>query len=80
MFVYFDRFGTYLSYKRRLNKIDEGVYDKFIITTVTWSEELDHVSLTGADHQIKLDASRLMWSDDPRLSIRRDPTLRIKLL
>ena len=58
----------------------KGVYNKFIIITVTWSEEPYHVSLTGADHQIKLDASRLVWSDDPRLSTRRDTTLRIKLL
>ena len=26
------------------------VYNKFIIITVTWSEMLDHVSLTGANH------------------------------
>jgi hypothetical protein len=53
---------------------DEYIY---IITTVTWSEETDHVKLTGADHQIAWDAKRRVWSDDLRLSTRRDPTLRI---
>ena len=27
-----------------------GVYNKFIVITVTWSEVPDLVSLTGADH------------------------------
>ena len=32
-----------------------GVYNNFIIITVTWSEVPDHVKLTGMDHQIKRD-------------------------
>jgi hypothetical protein len=46
----------------------------YIITTVTWSEESDHVELTGADHQIARDTKHRVWSDDPRLSTRRDLT------
>lgn len=34
-------------------KIQMEVYYNFIITTVTWSEELDKVDFIGADHQIK---------------------------
>lgn len=26
-------------------------------------------------YKIKVDASRLLWSDDPRMATRRDPTL-----
>jgi hypothetical protein len=42
----------------------EGMYviDTYVlqsITTIIWSEELDHVSLTGADHQITWDAKLL---------------------
>ena len=51
-----------------------------IIITVTWSEVLDHIKLTGMDHQIKWDAEPRVWSSDPRLSTRHDPALRIKLL
>ena len=35
---------------------------------------------SSTDHQIKRDAERPVWSSDPRLSTRRDPALRIKLL
>ena len=51
-----------------------------IIITVTWSEVPDHIKLTGMVHQIKWDAECRVWSSDPRLSTRRDPALRIKLL
>ena len=49
----------------------------YIIITVTWSEVPVYIKLTGTDHQIKRDAERRVWSSDPRLSTRRDPTFRI---
>ena len=52
----------------------------YIIITVNWSEVPDHVKSTGMDHQINRDAERRVWSSDPRLSTRRDPIFRIKLL
>lgn len=36
--------------------------------------------MSGADHQIKLDASRIVWSNDLRLATRRNPTFWMKLL
>lgn len=37
----------------------KGIYLKFIYCLVTWSRESNHVSLQGANHQIKLHALRL---------------------
>ena len=50
------------------------------IITATWSEVLDHIKLTGTDHQIKQDAERRVWSGGPGLVMRCDLALRIKLL
>ena len=52
----------------------------YIILSVTWFEVLDHVKLTGMDHQIKQDMKHQVWSSDPRLSAKRDLTFAIKLL
>ena len=54
----------------------------FFIITVTWFEVPDHVSLTGRDYQlqIKRNAESHVWCSDPRLSTRREPAFRIKLL
>lgn len=46
----------------------------YIIITVTWSIGSDHAELPGADHQNQQDAKRQVWSADPRLATRRDPT------
>lgn len=40
----------------------------YIITTRTWSYDLEHVSLPVANHQIKGDVKRKIWSDDARLA------------
>ena len=37
-------------------------YTSYIFITVPWSEVPDHVSLTGADHQIKRASVNLTWS------------------
>ena len=53
---------------------------KNIMIKVTLSEVPDHVKLTGMDGLIKRDVERGVPSGDLRLSLRRDSSLRIKLL
>jgi hypothetical protein len=52
----------------------------YIITTVTWSKESNHVKLTGMDQQTAQYTKRQVRSDDPCLSIRCNPIFQTKLL
>ena len=44
--------------------MSEKAYNKHIIIIVTWSGVQYHVSWISPYHEITLEASRLVWSDD----------------
>jgi hypothetical protein len=81
MFVFSNIWIAFINFNVSLKECN-GVYNEFTITTVTWSEESNRVSLTGMDHQITLDALRFVQSDDScqACELNVNSTLRIKLL
>lgn len=66
--------GWHVQYRQKMMRDLQGQWSYwlhtciYIITTRTWSYDLEHVLLPVANHQIKGDVKRKIWSDDARLA------------
>ena len=59
--------------------LEEKVYNKLIINTVTWSDALYHISRIFPDLTLYTLYTRLVWYFDLEISTRRDTMSQIKL-